>query len=163
MRHVAIPPRFGGLEGSIMHTMLAAFMLDRHHVNDHHVLLQAGKGKKGTDVSDERKGSNEPILPVEEALATALSSQSHPDCLRGWAQPGSRAWSQTMMRLAQQAASLRLAGACASLLCRTWRCSTGTWLQLRSRYFVVLPRSCWGAAKVSVGWNLSLPCRLCWQ
>ena len=43
-------------------------------------VLQAGKGKKETEVSDERKGSNEPILPVEEVLATALSSNSHPDC-----------------------------------------------------------------------------------
>ena len=43
-------------------------------------VLQAGKGKKEAEVSDERKGSNEPILPVEEVLATALSSNSHPDC-----------------------------------------------------------------------------------
>lgn len=58
-------------------------MLDRHLADVNCVLLQAGKDKKETQVSDERKGSNEPILPVEEALATALSSQSHPDCPAG--------------------------------------------------------------------------------
>ena len=46
-------------------------------------MQQAGKEGKETEVSDERKGSNEPILPMEEVLATALSSESHPDCPAG--------------------------------------------------------------------------------
>ena len=48
-------------------------------------MLQASKERKETEVSDERKGSNEPILPVEEVLATALSSKPTAD---GPAGPG---------------------------------------------------------------------------
>ena len=47
------------------------------------MLLQAGKEGKEAEVSDERKGSNEPVLPVEGGQATALSSESHPDCPAG--------------------------------------------------------------------------------
>ena len=54
---------------------------DRHLTNVPRVFLQAGKGEKEAEVSDERKGSNEPVLPVEEVLATALSSNSHPDSI----------------------------------------------------------------------------------
>ena len=40
---------------------------------------QAVKEGKEGDISNERKGSNEPIMPVEEILATALSNESLPD------------------------------------------------------------------------------------
>ena len=54
-----------------------------HFANVPRVSLQAGRQEKETEASDERKGSNEPILPVEEVLATALSSKSHSDCPAG--------------------------------------------------------------------------------
>lgn len=40
---------------------------------------QGVKERKEGDISNERKGSNEPIMPVEEILATALSNESLPD------------------------------------------------------------------------------------
>ena len=44
--------------------------------------MQAEKQQKGKENSTERKGSNEPIMPVEELIATALSSESVPEAAK---------------------------------------------------------------------------------
>lgn len=44
--------------------------------------MQAGKQQKERGNSTERKGSNEPIMPVEELIATALSSESVPEAAK---------------------------------------------------------------------------------